>query len=194
MRYKNKILPGISSCKIILCIAIFFFYLCGRSSAQQQAYFNNLTEKDGLSNNRVTCFYKDRAGYMWIGTESGLNLYNGNSWKIYKASPRKKNYLSNSFITDIEEDAKGSIWVCTRKGLNRIDVAAGTTEVFLPGDSANANDIPSDLVWDTYPDSDTSIWIAADAKDFCRYKPQEKKFYYYNFREYLRKNNIEIQS
>jgi len=178
--------------KLIICISILLICQCIKAVAQQQAYFNNLTEKDGLSNNRVTCFFKDKTGYMWIGTESGLNLYNGNTWKIYKPSLHKKNYLSNSFITDIEQDAKGSIWVCTRKGLNRID-AAGTTEVFLPGDSTNTTYIPNDLVWDAYPDKDTSIWIAADSKEFCHYNPVEKKFYTYDFREHLRKNRIEIQ-
>ncbi|MEO5943020.1 MAG: two-component regulator propeller domain-containing protein [Ferruginibacter sp.] len=164
-------------------------------NAQQQAYFSNLTEKDGLSNNRVTCFFKDKTGYMWIGTESGLNMYNGNSWKIYKPSQQKKNYLSNSFITDIQQDTKGNMWVCTRKGLNRIDVIADTTEIFIPTeDEANTNTIPNDLVWDAYPDNDTSVWIAADAKEFCHYNPVKKKFYYYDFRAYLNKNNIETQS
>ena len=179
----------------IYSVAILLFlltFLAQTIKAQQQAYFNNLTEKDGLSNNTVTCFYKDKTGYIWIGTESGLNLYNGNSWKIYKPSLNKKNYLSNSFITDVEQDAKGDIWVCTRKGLNRIDKAADTTEVFLPGDSTNYNCIPSDFIWHAYPDNDTSIWIAADAKEFCRYNPVQRKFYYYDFRDFLHKNNFEI--
>ncbi len=178
--------------KLMICTGIFLYCQPVNAVAQQQAYFNNLTEKDGLSNNRVTCFFEDKTGYMWIGTESGLNLYNGNSWKVYKPSLQKKNYLSNGFITDIEQDKKGSIWVCTRKGLNRIDMAAGTTEVFLPGDSANDSNIPSDLVWDTYPDTDTSIWIAADSREFCHYNPAKRKFYRYNFRAYLRSNHIEI--
>ena len=117
--------------KLMICTGIILCNRCIKAVAQQQAYFNNLTEKDGLSNNRVTCFFEDKTGYIWIGTESGLNLYNGNSWKIYKPSIRKKNYLSNSFITHVSQDAKGSIWVCTRKGLNRIDMTAGTTEVFF---------------------------------------------------------------
>ncbi|MEP6713365.1 MAG: two-component regulator propeller domain-containing protein [Ferruginibacter sp.] len=84
MLYKNKISAGIVFFKLILCTVIFLFTPCSRAFAQQQAYFNNLTQKDGLSNNSVTCFFKDKTGYIWIGTESGLNLYNGNSWKIYK--------------------------------------------------------------------------------------------------------------
>ena len=172
--------------KLMICTGIFLHLQPVAAVAQQQAYFNNLTEKDGLSNNRVTCFFEDKTGYMWIGTESGLNLYNGNSWKVYKPSLQKKNYLSNGFITDVEQDAKGSIWVCTRKGLNRIDMAAGTTEVFLPGDSPDDQYISSDLVWDAYPDTDTSIWLAPDSKDFCYYNPAKKRFYRYSFRDYLR--------
>ncbi|MEO8109161.1 MAG: two-component regulator propeller domain-containing protein [Ginsengibacter sp.] len=194
MHYKSKTCNSTSVFKQIICAGIFLFSLCIASFAQQQAYFNNLTEKDGLSNNRVTCFYKDKTGYMWIGTESGLNLYNGNSWKIYKPSLHQKNYLSSSFITDIEEDAKGSIWVCTRKGLNRIDMAADTTEVFLPDDSTNSTAIPNDIIWDAYPDNDSSIWIAADGRELCRYNPVKKIFYYYNFKECLRKNHIETHS
>ena len=176
MQHKNKIHKHTAAIKLIICTGTFLFSQCISSFAQQQAYFNNLTEKDGLSNGRVTCFYKDKTGYIWIGTESGLNLYNGNSWKIYRPSNlRQRNYLSNSFITDIEQDAKGSIWVCTRKGLNRIDVAGGTTEVFLPEDSALTNSIPNDIVWGSYPDKDTSIWIATDAKKLSRYNPVKKK-------------------
>ncbi|CAN5684313.1 hypothetical protein BH11BAC3_BH11BAC3_29800 [soil metagenome] len=192
MLYKCKSHTYLLIFKLLICASILLFCQCIKAVAQQQAYFNNLTEKDGLSNNRVTCFFKDKTGYMWIGTESGLNQYNGNTWKIYKPSLNKKNYLSNSFITDIEQDAKGSIWVCTRKGLNRID-AGVTTEVFLPGDTTNTTSIPNDLVWDAFPDADTSIWIAADSKEFCHYNPIEKKFYTYDFREHLRKNHIEIQ-
>ena len=121
---------------------------------------------------------------MWIGTESGLNRYNGNSWKVYKPSAQKKNYLSNGFITHIAQDSKGNMWVCTRKGLNRIDAAADTTDVFVPGNSSLTT-IPSDLIWDACPDADTSIWIAADGKSLCRYNPLAKKFYYYDFKTCL---------
>lgn len=169
----------------LLISFISLFFLLHDCTGQQQLYFNNITEKDGLSSNKVTCFYKDNTGYMWVGTESGLNRYNGNSWEIYKPSKNKKNYLSNSFITDVEQDGNKNIWVSTRKGLNRIDAAADTTEVFLPDITTKGNSIPSDIIWDVHIDSDTSVWIAADAKDFCHYNPVQKKFRYYDFKKYL---------
>ncbi|MFN8291865.1 MAG: two-component regulator propeller domain-containing protein [Chitinophagaceae bacterium] len=162
-------------------------------TGQQQLCFYNITEKDGLSSNKVTCFFKDKAGYMWVGTESGLNRYNGNNWEIYKPSKDKKNLLSNSFITDVEQDEKNNIWVCTRKGLNRIDAATDTTEIFLP-DAAVKNTIPGDIIWDACIDSDTSVWIAPDAKEFCQYNPVLKKFRFYDFRKFLAQTIPQNQS
>jgi len=148
MNHNNKTSKYIFIFKLIICTGIFLGCQSVNAFALQQPYFNNLTEKDGLSNNRITCFFQDKTGYMWIGTENGLNLYNGNSWKVYKPSIRKKNYLSNSFITLVSQNEKGSIWVSTRKGLNRIDVAKGTADVFLPGGTNNSTAIQIDLVWD----------------------------------------------
>lgn len=175
----------------IYFIAAFFPIL--HCTGQQRLYFNNITEKDGLSSNKVTCFFKDKTGYMWVGTESGLNKYNGNSWEIYKPSAGKKNRISNGFITDVDQDGKNNIWVSTRKGLNRIDAVADTTEVFLPDENAADNSIPSDIIWDVYIDADTSVWIAADAKDFCHYNPVQKKFHYYDFKKYLPQNKSPTQ-
>ncbi|MEP6713364.1 MAG: histidine kinase [Ferruginibacter sp.] len=64
----------------------------------------------------------------------------------------------------------------------------------MPGESTNDNRISNDFIWNAYPDSDTSIWIAADAKEFCRYNPVEKRFYYYDFRKYFGKNNFQIHT
>lgn len=161
-------------------------YLCFAipAVAQQQLFFSNLTEKDGLSNNHITCFFKDKTGYLWIGTESGLNRYNGNNWKIYRPSPKKENHISNGYITAIQQDASGTIWVATRKGLNRIHAGKGFTESFLPQEE-DVNSIPSDYIRDIFCDTDTSVWIAADAKDFCRFDPIKNTFTVYPFKKML---------
>ena len=49
--------------------------------------FNNLSTKDGLSSNLITDIYQDSIGYMWIGTEDGLNQYNGNIHIFNIAAP-----------------------------------------------------------------------------------------------------------
>ncbi|HEV7781584.1 MAG TPA: two-component regulator propeller domain-containing protein [Chitinophagaceae bacterium] len=166
-----------------------FFYLL-QLQAQHQPSFINKTEADGLSDNRITCFYKDKKGYVWIGTESGLNRYNGNSFKIYRPLSAQHHDLSDAYITSIAQDSKGHVWVSTRKGLNRIDFFTDTTEFIHAAAGENIN-LPFENVWDVFPENDTSVWIAIDTKYFLRYDPVKKQLYSFDFRQYLTDNKIE---
>lgn len=58
--------------------------------------FKRITIEDGLSQGSVSSITQDSNGYMWIGTDDGLNRYNGNKFEVYKADPNKKNYISGS--------------------------------------------------------------------------------------------------
>lgn len=163
----------------------------GASIAQQQFYFKNLTERDGLSNNSVTCFLQDREGFMWIGTESGLNRFNGNSWTHYQPTRDKAHHISNGYITSIKQDEQGKIWVATRRGLNCIDPVQHHTEAFLPGDE-KTNTIPSDLIWDIAPAKNGGLWIAPDAKGLCYYDPATKIFTRHDFWQYVEANGLAL--
>ena len=83
----------------------------GSSNAQLYYKAKTVTTREGLSDNRVTCFHKDRRGFMWIGTRNGLNRYDGHSFKVFR--PMQSNSISNEVINDIAEDSRGRIWVAT---------------------------------------------------------------------------------
>ncbi len=172
--------------------ALFFIVFEGQS--QQIPYFENITEKEGLSDNHITCFLKDRAGYLWIGTENGLNRYDGNTFKVYTPSLAKKNYLSNAFITSVKQDLAGDIWVSTRKGINRIDAQTDTTEVFFAYSIKDHIDFSESVFWDVFPDNDTTVWLAIDSKSFVRFNPKTNHATYFDFRSFLSEKNIEYTS
>ena len=86
-----------------------------------------LSTRNGLSQNTVTCIYQDKRGFLWIGTQDGLNKYDGYQFKHYKHNPADTNSISDQFITAICEDGKGELWVGTRHGLNRFN---SSTEKF----------------------------------------------------------------
>ena len=88
--------------------------------------FNNITIKDGLSQSTVDTMYQDSKGYIWIGTNDGLNRYNGNEFKIYKNDKYDKNSIISNFIIDIKEDKNGDIWISTLEGLSRINTDSET--------------------------------------------------------------------
>lgn len=147
-------------------------FFAGRSAAQPVYYFENITEANGLSDNRVTCFLKDATGFMWIGTENGLNRFDGHSFLVYKPG-KKAASISDIFINDIEQDSRGNLWVATPRGLNMIDTKKDTTLVFIPD---KPEGIPSDLIWDVYIDRHDRVWIAPDIRDLCYYDINKKTF------------------
>ena len=83
--------------------------------------FKSLTIENGLSQSTVETILQDSNGYMWIGTNDGLNKYNGYSFKKYEHDIYDKNTISSNYIVDIVEDNDGYIWVSTTNGLNKIN-------------------------------------------------------------------------
>ncbi len=151
----------------------------GNSHAQLYFKAKNLTVTNGLSDNRVTCFHKDKKGFMWIGTRNGLNRYDGHSFKIYK--PSAGNSISNEVVNDIAEDSKGRIWVATMEGLNIYDPATGKWSVMFPSQDSIGNDIPNFIVWDLLIDPNDIVWVASDVFEFCSYDIRKNKFTYYDW-------------
>ncbi len=83
--------------------------------------FTHLSLENGLSQTSISCIIKDSRGYMWFGTEDGLNKYDGNSFTIYRHNPSDKESLSSSYINTIVEQEDGFLWIGTKNGLNYFD-------------------------------------------------------------------------
>ncbi|CUN84900.1 ligand-binding sensor domain-containing protein [Clostridium disporicum] len=147
--------------------------------------FQNISMKDGLSSNAITCIFQDSKGYIWIGTEDGLNQYDGNGVKVYNYENSTEDGLSSTYITSIAEDEQGYIWVGTYGGLNIID---GETEnIVCYGDK---NNLSSPYITDIYKDSNNTMWVGT-ASGLNRYDSESDKFvkYYWNDRDNEIANN-----
>lgn len=81
--------------------------------------FERITIEDGLSQSAVFCVLQDRHGFMWFGTQDGLNRYDGYDFEVFRQVDNDPESLSNNWISSIFEDSEGTIWVGTLKGLNR---------------------------------------------------------------------------
>ena len=109
--------------KILTMVCIISFISISTSYANiiENFNFKNITIEDGLSQSTVKTIYQDIKGYIWVGTDAGLNKYNGYEFKQYKHDEYNKNSISHNYIIDITEDKNGHIWVSTISGLTRID-------------------------------------------------------------------------
>ncbi len=87
-------------------------------TAQQQKRYIIYDVKNGLSQNSVHAITRDRDGLVWIGTQDGLNSFDGTNFTVYKHNSEDSNSISDQFVLSIKEDLTGNLWVGTRNGLN----------------------------------------------------------------------------
>ena len=120
-----------------------------------QNYFKEISVEQGLSAANVNAIAKDSAGFIWIGTEYGLNRYDGNSIKVFLSSNTVKNSISSNSIFDIVTDKNGGIWVGTLVGLNKYQ---HLSEDFKFYTDTNTSNIYGDLDYDSISNR---VWIAA---------------------------------
>jgi len=109
------------SCKYLISFLLVLVLFNGVGQPKQPA-FHHLTRDNGLSSNRVNCIIEDNQGFMWFGTEDGLNKFNGYDFEIFRNNSKHKNSIPNNSIDCILEDAEyNSLWLATRKGLVYFD-------------------------------------------------------------------------
>src|SRR6218665_325977 len=77
----------------------------------QRIQFENLTVIDGLPENSVNCMIQDHLGYMWLGTQNGLVLYDGVKMKNFQSEPKNPYSLRGLQIRRLHEDKNGDIWI-----------------------------------------------------------------------------------
>lgn len=92
-----------------------FFSFCGlviSLGISAQVYnFARLDNTNGLSNNQVGCIFKDSRGFMWFGTNYGLNRYDGYNMKVYKTIKNDTTSLIQNSTPEIQEDVNANLWI-----------------------------------------------------------------------------------
>ncbi len=112
----------------------------------------------GLSQISVNTIIQDSYGFLWIGTQDGLNKFNGYEFVVYRHQPSDPSSLSNSNIQSVIEDRDGNIWAGTQDGLNKFDRTAGTFLAYRH-DPDNPESISSNNIYCVYQDRSGVIWL-----------------------------------
>ncbi len=99
----------------------FLFTLSTIAFSSNGIHFHSLTMKDGLSSNEVNCIFKDSKGFMWFGTDDGLNRYDGLRFDVFRHEATNRNSISGNKIRSIVEDPFGNLWISCEGGLVKFD-------------------------------------------------------------------------
>ncbi len=117
-----------------------------------------LSADDGMSHTSAKRIIQDSLGFIWIGTQQGLNRYDGYTFEIYNHIPNEPSSLSNSWIYDIFEDQAGRIWVATDGGLDLFEAHSRSFKHFRH-DPNDPGSLPHNSVRAIFQDRDGTLWI-----------------------------------
>ena len=121
--------------------------------------FDRISIEQGLSQSSVHVILQDSRGFMWFGTEDGLNRYDGYNFKTFKPDPDVPTSLSDRWITSFVEDKEGYLWIATRQGgLNRYDPQNEEFTRFIH-DDLNSTSLNDNHVNVLYLDKDDRLWV-----------------------------------
>lgn len=103
------------------------FYTSFAAIAQNLKYrITHIGTENGLSQGSVYAMHSDAKGFMWFGTQDGLNRWNGQSMKVFRPSKNKKGHIGGIEIKKIYSDKNETLWIGTETCLNKYDYSSET--------------------------------------------------------------------
>ncbi len=169
--------------RFCIIILICFLFLHPTVFAQgNKLEFEHFTTKDGLSQSTIACILQDNKGFMWFGTQNGLNKYDGYTFTNYLYDSDNPASMLGSFVMEITEDSEGNLWIGTESGLNRYDRAI---DGFIRyGHKINdPNSLGGDEVRAILEDSRNNLWICTINGGLNLFDRENEKFIQYKHDE-----------
>ncbi|MCB0283660.1 MAG: SpoIIE family protein phosphatase [Calditrichaeota bacterium] len=158
---------------------VLFFLLSffiGVYAQDKPVTFDHFTTRDGLSQNRIYGIIQDSLGFIWFGTEDGLNRYDGYNFKVFKNIPGDTTSLVENIVTTFHLTKKGELWVGgPRTGLARFNAQNETFTTFL-NDHSDPRSLSENFVKDISEDEKGNLWIATNSSGFDYYDSQKNIF------------------
>src|SRR5689334_32977 len=154
--------------KVIL--AFLFVFLLAHNCLAQSYLLSSLPAEKDLSSRQITSIFQDSKGFIWIGTQDGLNLYNANSIKIFKHDVTNKNSIANNYIQNICEDKRGNIWIATAMGVDYYTPSLNVFRHFITDDQKNTFGYKPKV----FSDKHQNIWITGEG--LFKFDPKSQLF------------------
>jgi signal transduction histidine kinase/ligand-binding sensor domain-containing protein/DNA-binding response OmpR family regulator len=149
-------------------ILIFALISTAAFAQQDQIQFSRIDLSNGLSHNQVNSILKDSKGFLWFGTLSGLNRYDGYQFKTFRHEAGDTTSIADDFITNIFELPDHKLYLETRSGANVYDNINQSfirnVKGYLKGLNIDAREIR-----DILKDADGNFWFNATADGLFKY-------------------------
>lgn len=150
----------------VFCIFFVCFALFSRSQSVYR--FRNYTINDGLSQSSVSCIVQDDNNALWIGTQDGLNRFDGRLFEVYSSDDTPG--LESEYIKSSLKTPDGKLWFGTTNGLTVFDPRKEQFKTYSPSGKI-ALQIESISL-----DQEGLIWLATTGRGILSFDPETKKF------------------
>ena len=137
--------------------------------------FGHLSIGDGLSQSTVTCIAQDPTGFIWFGTQNGLNRYDSEDLMVFGTDQGPRNGLPDASIRDLQVGPSGDLWIATEGGLARWSASEGTFEHFLHR-AEIADSLPSNQIRALHFDPQGQLWVGTADAGLARWRGEGKGF------------------
>lgn len=159
---------------ILLILTEFIFILTGYS---QTIHFRHYKAEHGLSSNRVSSIIQDSMGFIWIGTNNGLNRFDGLNFKLYTSNKNNRQSIRSRIVTTLLESNDRKLWIGTDTGVDIFDPQKGIFEHFKfkteSGEELNYHIVK------IVQDKDGDFWFATQSYGLFRFLPKQQKLIVY---------------
>jgi signal transduction histidine kinase/streptogramin lyase len=153
---------------IILQFALVYYAYCQSNTLD----FERFSSDDGLSADFVNCIEQDSLGFLWIGTNDGINRFDGYTFKTIRSIGQKGKVVSGNQINSIVYSNPNVLWIATNNGLNCMYLETGNIEHFALKSPGNSNNSISKLV----VDGKGLVWFSFAYDSFINcYDPHSKR-------------------
>ncbi len=162
-------------------VSFLFMLLNGFAQREILTTFKNYSQKDGLSSYNITKIVQDRYGYIWIGTQDGVNCFDGKIFLVFQKESDSHHRLVGNNVTDISEDTKrNTLWISTSLGgITGIDIRTKTVKTSI---SSNDQNIPFNGQWiHCLAMTGDKLWIGTYGGLYS-YDVVTERFQSYNFK------------
>lgn len=147
--------------RTVLCLAGVLLFAALANAAPARPEFVRLSMEQGLSQSTVQAFAQDGDGFLWVGTQDGLNRYDGSSFTVFRNLPKEAGSLIANDVRALCTDRDGNLWVATVAGLDRFDRTRGVF-VHYRHDAANPRSLLSNRTLSLFVDRDGAVWVGTN--------------------------------
>ncbi|MFC5408310.1 two-component regulator propeller domain-containing protein [Larkinella bovis] len=162
----------------IAALLAFLFSIHLAEAQPVSVRFKHITTQEGLSQSNVTSILQDKQGFMWFGTQDGLNLYDGYSFTVFRNDPHVPASLSDNYVRVLYEDRQGKLWVGTDDGgLCSMDRKTGVFKNYQYS-KTKAKSLSNNRVTSIAEDQRGNLWIGTEG-GLNRFDPVKQTFFRY---------------